>query len=209
MERDKSSIESRQRSPRKNTSTMASSLRRRALPLLHRAVFHRRPLVPIMNATVPLTQFPIRHMGGGPRNPEHKNRPKEVKKAIRRAKAEKRKANTKPLPDIFKDPPKAMMQPVPEQLHPYLPAIETYVVNEWLPRFPDGARLRKLQRDVAFRLKPRTQSPGKLPMQNIMTIVGVMSRKGIIRIRQSPKGSVVIMSPEKEGDRPAEESANE
>ena len=90
-----------------------------------------------------------------------------------------------------------MYKPVPPELQKHLPAIETYVKEQWLPLFPYGAGIRKLQRDIAWRMKKKDGSPGKLERQVLDTILGELLRKGVIGLR--PKGragiSFVITSP--------------
>ena len=84
-----------------------------------------------------------------------------------------------------------MGQPTPKKFKPYLAAIETYIVEKWLPSYPHGAKIRKLQRDIAFRMKP--DSPGKLPRNVLDTIVGDLHRRGVIGIRDKGQSSSVIV----------------
>lgn len=154
--------------------------------------------------------FQTRSMAGGPRNPEHKRRnlsPEEKKE--RAAKQWKAREQTKKPPAVKQDLSKHMKRPIPEKLHPYIPAMETYIVQEWLPSFPEGARLRKLQRDVAWRMN-RKQSPGKLDYEAMLPIVGKLLRKGLIDIRQNKNGSLVILSPssKKQGQREGRENSD-
>jgi hypothetical protein len=87
-----------------------------------------------------------------------------------------------------------MKMSIPKELIPYISNIETYIVQEWLPSFPQGARLRKLQRDVAWRMN-RKQSPGKLNYESLLPIIGQLIRKDLIGIRLNQHGSLVIVPP--------------
>jgi hypothetical protein len=62
----------------------------------------------------------------------------------------KYKGEAGPAPDQCGEYSKYLNAPIPDHIHPYLPAIEAYVVDTWLPSFPLGARLKKLQRDITF-----------------------------------------------------------
>jgi len=62
--------------------------------------------------------------------------------------------------------------------------------------YPQGARLKKLQRDVAWRMN-RKESPGKLNMDDqLMPVVGVFLRKGLLQTRSNRNGSLVIVHPQ-------------
>lgn len=150
--------------------------------------------------------FQARNMGGGPRNPAHKrkNLSKEEKEKRRSAKQRMREKGKKPKP-----PPsinhhtnekwsKHMKTSIPKEVVPYVSDIETYIVQEWLPSFPQGARLRKLQRDVAWRMN-RKQSPGKLNYESLLPIVGQLIRKDLIGVRIKEHGTLVIMPPDTQG----------
>lgn len=142
------------------------------------------------------TQQQQRYMGGGPRNPEHKNRPKEEKQAARRANIEKRKARTKPPSEsLIKNTQEQLDKPISPEILSYIPAMESYVLKKWLPMYPGGARLRKLQRDVAWRMN-RKQSPGKLDFEMLMPFVGTLVRKGLVETRVNQRGVLILLQPE-------------
>lgn len=92
-----------------------------------------------------------------------------------------------------------LSEPVPRKLQPFLPAMESFIVNQWLPLYPDGARLRKLQRDVAWRMD-RKESPGKLEYDKLLPIVGELARKGLIKTRAKSGGVLVVMPPDDKED---------
>jgi hypothetical protein len=135
-------------------------------------------------------------MGGGKRNEEHKAQ----KRALRRA----RKAAFKGLPPPPPKPPKVVNtnffesllewkeHPVPEQLETSLPHIEDFITKMWLIAYPCGSNLRKLQRDIAFRMQSKHRPDRKLPYQVIMTIIGKLEREGYLKIKMSGKGHCLI-----------------
>jgi len=89
-------------------------------------------------------------------------------------------------------------QPIPKKLQHHLPNIERFLTDTWLPMYPMGARLRKLQRDIAFRM-PRKERPGKLTYEQLMPFVGVFESKGLIRLREkATNGTLIITHPEEE-----------
>jgi hypothetical protein len=79
-------------------------------------------------------------------------------------------------------------------LNEILPELECFLKDQWLPSYPQGAQLRKLQRDVAFRM-PRGLRPGKLTFQELMPMVGHFERKGVIRTKAGRGGRVLIYHP--------------
>lgn len=149
------------------------------------------------------TQQQQRYMGGGPRNPEHKNRPKEEKQDARRAKIEQRKAKAKPPSEsLIQNTQEQLDKPISPEILSYIPAMESYVLKKWLPMYPGGARLRKLQRDVAWRMN-RKQSPGKLDFEMLLPFVGTLVRKGLVETRVNQRGVLILLQPEhnkKDGD---------
>jgi hypothetical protein len=86
--------------------------------------------------------------------------------------------------------------------------IKNYVLNEFLVNYnQDGARVRKLQRDVAFRMdhaglalleNKQSNKDKKLPMEILVSILGEMERDGQVFVRFGKKGKMVIMRPPQE-----------
>lgn len=195
---------------------MASLARRLVLgSLVRRALTRGRPTnnlvrrgsVIVGTSAVPLpVSAPRLQMSGGPRNPEHKpkNRSSEEKTARRRARDKPRKVKAKALTLRLS---KKLSEPVSPKLQPFLLAVESFVVNQWLPSYPDGARLRKLQRDVAWRMN-REESPGKLEYDQLVPIVGALVRKGAVRTRPGGKGSSMIITSPTSDDAEEEESSD-
>lgn len=143
-----------------------------------------------------------RTMAGGPRNPEHKNLTKEEKQARRAAKRNVILAKTKPPSDKTSNAMLRLLeQPIPKDVKPYMANLETYIIQEWIPQFPSGARLRKLQRDVTWRMN-RKISPGRLEYDHLLPVVGELVRKGLLDTRFDNKaGKLVIVAATKNGDR--------
>ena len=140
-------------------------------------------------------------MGGGPRNPEHdrKNRIRELRDLFKEKEVSAMRRNEKEglrmvSPDTHELLP-FLDKPVPKNLKEAFPAIEEYIVNTWLPMYPMGARIRKLQRDVAFRMK--TRRLGKLAYKELLPILGELERKGLVKLRIGKKGrAIVILRPD-------------
>jgi hypothetical protein len=134
-------------------------------------------------------------MGGGPRNPEHIARAKAQNKA--------RKAANKLLPPPKPKPPKVVStkmydalgewkdKPISTKIANIAPHIHDFIKDMWLKAYPLGSNLRKLQRDIAFRME-RKYRPGKLPYQVIMPIVGKLEREGYLKTRVSSTGKCLI-----------------
>ena len=98
-----------------------------------------------------------RFMGGGPRNPEHKRsgkmryRKEHINKVIKQntineltSRTEVKKANENRNKDAST---KVTTKPndieeVPTNIQRYIPSIEEYITNEWLPQYPSGVKLR-------------------------------------------------------------------
>lgn len=96
-------------------------------------------------------------------------------------------------PDQYDDYAKFLDEPVPSHLQPYLPAIESFVVDTWLPTFPSGARLRRLQRDLAFRMLPIEQRPpDKLLYEELATVVGHLQRRGVLKTAAGRSGRMIL-----------------
>lgn len=88
-------------------------------------------------------------------------------------------------------------EPISENMKLHVENITRYITQEWLSMYPLGARLRKLQRDIAFRM-PRKERPGKIPYEELLPILGHVESKGLINIRKSGKGLLLITSPKRE-----------
>ena len=113
--------------------------------------------------------------------------------------AKKKKREPLPPPKYHapdKLPKKHMHKPVPKDIQPYLPAIQSYITETWLVKFPHGATVRKLQRDIAFRMKKG--SPGKLPRAVLDTVVGALCRQGVVTVRNKGQTDrqLVVTRPE-------------
>lgn len=78
--------------------------------------------------------------------------------------------------------------PLPLSLRPHAAVMENYVVNTWVNRYPQGARLRKLQRDLAFHLPKVSlvdgseRHPGKLDVELIQSFADFLAEKGLIKL---------------------------
>ena len=96
-------------------------------------------------------------------------------------------------PDQYEQYAKFLQEPIPEYLQPFLPAMEAFVVDTWLPTFPRGARLRRLQRDIAFRMLPVDQRPpGKVALEDLSTVVGHLQRRGLVKTAAGRSGRLII-----------------
>lgn len=84
--------------------------------------------------------------------------------------------------------------PIPKSIQGIADVLEDYIENTWLVFYPQGARLRKLQRDVAFRMD-KPERPGKLPYESLLPLIGKMERAGKLRIRIGQSGRMVIYKP--------------
>lgn len=138
----------------------------------------------------------MRTMGGGPRNPEHTARLRVLKRA-------RKAANKLRGPKPPKEPPSRDLynrlaawkdKPVSPKIVDVLPHLEHFIAETWLERYPMGAHLRKLQRDMAFRME-RQHRPGLLPYEVLMPVLGRLERKGIVKMRMGGKGDCVVYSP--------------
>jgi hypothetical protein len=136
----------------------------------------------------------IRNMGGGPRNDEHKERLRAIRKA--------RKIYFKSLPERGPKSPvctkhydeviKWKTEPISKKIEHRVIHICSFIIYAWLNAYPHGASLRKLQRDIAFRMQRKHRIPGKLPYQVIMPIVGKLERENYLSIRMKSNGHVLI-----------------
>jgi len=128
-------------------------------------------------------------MGGGPRNPEHKRsgkmryRKEHINKVIKQNTIEELETRTKVKKangNRNKDASTKVttkpndIEEVPTNIQRYIPSIEEYITNEWLPQYPSGVKLRRLRSDIAFRMKKPYKGPSpkeKLPMNVIKALL--------------------------------------
>ena len=142
----------------------------------------------------PFQQVVKRRMGGGPRNEEHKIRLRAIRKA--------RKIYFKSLPPRPPKPPvctkhydemcKWKTEPISKKIEHRVVHICSFIIYAWLNAYPKGASLRKMQRDIAFRMQRRHRLPGKLPIQVIMPIVGKLERENYLKTKMKSNGHVLI-----------------
>jgi hypothetical protein len=144
----------------------------------------------------------VRTMGGGPRTIDPNRDP--VREARLKALKKARKAASKllgpkpkevPSPSVYNGLLSWIDKPVSPKIEGILPHMEKFIIEEWLPRYPEGARIRKLQRDVAFRME-RKHRPGKLPYQVLMPVVGRLVRQGSLKTRMASDGACLIYHPD-------------
>lgn len=86
---------------------------------------------------------------------------------------------------------------IPKELLPSKDAIQDFILNTFLVKYPKGARLRKLQRDIAFRMDTADTAvhKQKLQYEKILPIVGEMERANKLKLRVGKQGRVVIYKP--------------
>jgi hypothetical protein len=135
-----------------------------------------------------------RNMGGGPRNEEHKERLRAIRKA--------RKIYFESLPERppkpsvctkhFNEVTKWKNEPISKTVEHRVIHICSFIIYAWLNAYPNGASLRKLQRDIAFRMQRKHRLPGKLPYDVIMPIVGKLERENYLSVRMKSNGHVLI-----------------
>jgi hypothetical protein len=155
-------------------------------------------------------KFPLilkRYMGGGPRNEEHKERLRAIRKA--------RKIYFDSLPPTPPKPPvctkhydemcKWKTKPISKRIEHRVVHICSFIIHAWLHAYPAGASLRKLQRDIAFRMQRRHRLPGKVPLQIIMTIVGKLERENYLKTKMKSNGHVLIYRDDEENIVPADQ----
>jgi hypothetical protein len=148
-----------------------------------------------------------RYMGGGPRNEEHKERLRAIRKA--------RKIYFDSLPPRPPKPPictkhydemcKWKTEHISKRIEYRVIHICSFIIHAWLNAYPAGASLRKLQRDIAFRMQRRHRLPGKLPLQVIMPIVGKLERENYLKTRMKSNGHVLIYRDNEENIVPADQ----
>ena len=97
-------------------------------------------------------------------------------------------------PDQYDEYAKFLDAPIPEGLLPYLPAVEAFIVDTWIPSFPQGARMRRLQRDIAFRMLPlNKRPPGKVAYEDLATVLGHLEKRGILKTVAGRSGRILIL----------------
>lgn len=142
-------------------------------------------------------KFPIilkRYMGGGERNEEHKERMRAIRKARKIYFASLPPSPPKPpvCPKNYRKMCKLKTEPISARVEHRLVHICNFIIYAWLNAYPFGASLRKLQRDIAFRMQRRYRLPEKLPLEEIMPIVGKLERENYLKTRMKVNGQVVI-----------------
>lgn len=148
------------------------------------------------------SSYTFRQIGGVPRN--SKNVAEELEQDGKIA-----TEDFEEIPKNFRKHLFRSLEKLPKKVIGKMPAIEEYIVNEWLIQYPLGARARKLQRDIAFRMK-RKDRPGKLNYEDFLPIVGKLWKKGALRVGPAGKGEVIkIMPPDPEAEPQADTKNNE
>eukprot|EP00579_Thalassiosira_antarctica_P006141 CAMPEP_0201892074 /NCGR_PEP_ID=MMETSP0902-20130614/35722_1 /ASSEMBLY_ACC=CAM_ASM_000551 /TAXON_ID=420261 /ORGANISM="Thalassiosira antarctica, Strain CCMP982" /LENGTH=344 /DNA_ID=CAMNT_0048423435 /DNA_START=38 /DNA_END=1072 /DNA_ORIENTATION=- len=80
---------------------------------------------------------------------------------------------------------------VPNNIREYLPAVEKYVTNEWLSKFPEGAGIKRLRNDLAFRMDGGPSPKKKLDPDIVKSIAGEVARMNdSIQLWNTTKGTV-------------------
>ena len=91
--------------------------------------------------------------------------------------------------------------PLPSDIVPYIPKIEQYMNEEWLPKFSQGAALKRLRNDIAFRMK-KYNGPSykqKLDWKIIESIAWeIVTRKNCnVELWRNSRGILVLKPPQK------------
>jgi hypothetical protein len=113
----------------------------------------------------------------------------------------RKKTKGEKLPDPPPDAAHVLLQyvdhPIPQELVNSKDAIVDYIMNVFLAAYPKGARLRKLQRDIAFRMDTKDMylKNKKMEYEKILPIIGEMERSGMIKIRLGKQGRLIIYKP--------------
>lgn len=163
-------------------------------PLLRSVSRLRGPTV-VNRPEVTVTIF-TRCMGGGPRNPEHrgtngkKSRPWEREEVKSRPPSRRKQRQLAEPPSPTRHS-KFLDVPIPSSVMPYVEKMTAYVKEDWLLKFPLGARIRRLQRDVAWRMNRRI-SPGKLPYEHLVPVVGYWKKNDVVDIVLKPDGELLV-----------------
>ncbi|KAL7546938.1 hypothetical protein ACHAWF_010257 [Thalassiosira exigua] len=154
----------------------------------------------------PPSQPQVRTMAGGPRThkPRKKQFPKfspaEAKERRQRRETRRRKneAKARARAELAADPLRqrvttrddgrsgrvAPVPPVPEPLERHADRVEKYVRESWLAEFPEGASVRRLRRDAAFRIQPRRhRTPEKFPTALWNEFALVLEHRGAVDLR--------------------------
>ena len=87
------------------------------------------------------------------------------------------------------------LPPIPKSFSTHAAAIEEYIVGSWLPMYPDGARVRKLQRDLSFRglktvMSRKTMSTlmplsrKKMTIEEVLPFVYSLASRGVITLEK-------------------------
>lgn len=106
-----------------------------------------------------------------------------------------KKRRGKPKPgQLLKTYLRRPLESLPKNIMSSVPNIKNYILKDWFRLHPGGAHLRKLQRDIAFRMD---NSPGKLDREHLLPIVAALENEGAVQldtIRDS-QGTVSIRPP--------------
>mmetsp|Transcript_31775 Transcript_31775/g.46864 ORF Transcript_31775/g.46864 Transcript_31775/m.46864 type:complete len:272 (-) Transcript_31775:407-1222(-) len=96
---------------------------------------------------------------------------------------------------------KYLRQPLsslPKNIMRSVPYIKEYIVKDWLRLYPKGGQLRRLQRDIAYRMD---NSPGKLDHEHLLPIVATLLDEGAIELDtiRNGQGTVTIRPVQRSG----------
>jgi hypothetical protein len=83
--------------------------------------------------------------------------------------------------------------PAPPEMNDLIPHLVDFIKGTWLENYPEGANLRKLQRDIAFRMP--LHRPGKIPREMLMPILGHLEQQGVVTVRIKVNGNCLIYRP--------------
>lgn len=86
---------------------------------------------------------------------------------------------------------------VPKDLESSRDHLQDFILNVFLEKYPGGARLRKLQRDIAFRMDTKTAvaKGEKLQYERILPIIGELERANKIKVRVGKQGRLILYKP--------------
>lgn len=98
-------------------------------------------------------------------------------------------------------------KPISPEMKELLPHIEEFIKSIWLDKYPQGANLRKLQRDIAFRMP--ALRPGKLSKEEIMPVLGHLEKEGLVKVRIRIDGHCLIYRPGSRDELEEEEEEKE
>jgi len=113
-------------------------------------------------------------------------------------------AKAKKTKQITSKPSKLSSTTIPSDIVPYIPKIEQYMNEEWLPKFPQGTALKRLRNDIAFRMK-KYNGPSykqKLDRKIIESIAWeIVNRKNCnVELWMNSRGILELKPPQKEVD---------